>query len=110
MAKQIALELDLKFRIPGAFPASSNSHSSIDCGEGWLAIIETLYKLLCEANRRSDQVTTHMAGAVEKTGTLRILVAGRTPHADAWIKFAEQHATVTCEICGRNGELLYIDG
>jgi len=108
MVKQADFELDLRSRYPAAFHASM--HFRFDCGEGWLAIVETLCTLLSHANQRTENSPTHLVGAVEKTGTLRILVAGRDTRANEWIMFAEQHAARTCEICGANGRLLYIDG
>lgn len=108
MVKQIYFELDLRSRYPAAFHTAT--HFKFDCGEGWLAIVETLCSLLSHANERTEHAPTHLVGAVEKMGTLRILVAGRDTRANEWIMFAEQHAARTCEICGAIGGLLYIDG
>lgn len=108
MVKQIDLELYLRSQYPAAFHAST--HFRFDCGEGWLAIVETLCSLLSNANECTDHAPVHLVGAMEKMGTLRILVAGRDTCATEWILFAEQHAARTCEICGTKGRLLYIDG
>lgn len=108
MARQIDIELDLRCRFPAAFHAST--HFRFDCGEGWLAIVETLCSLLSHANESTGHAPTYLVGAVEKMGTLRILVVGRDARANEWIMFAEQHAARTCELCGANGRLLYIDG
>ena len=110
MVNQKDLESDLRHRFPDAFQASSASHFKVDCGAGWLPIIETLCTLLSGANRHADRTATHLVGAVEKMGTLRIMVTGRTPLADALIRFAEQHSTFTCEICGGIGKVLYVEG
>lgn len=110
MAKLADLESDLKLRFPEAFQDDIARPFTFRCGEGWFAIVGTLCSLLSEANRRDDQAPTHLLSVVEKMGTLRILVTGRNPHANEWIRFAERHATHTCEICGENGRLLYIDG
>ena len=72
--------------------------------------LATLCSLLREANGRVDHAQTYLLSAVEEMGTLRILVTGRNPHANGWIRFAERHATHTCEICGENGRPLYLDG
>lgn len=108
MARQIDLELDLRCRFPAAFHAST--HFRFDCGEGWLPIVETLCSLLSHANQCIEHAPTYLVGAVEKMGTLRILVAGRDARAIEWIMFAEQHAARTCELCGANGRLLYVEG
>lgn len=110
MSKLADLESDLKLRFPEAFQDDFAPQFTLRCGVGWFAIIRTLCSLLSEANRRVDQAPTHLLSAVEKLGTLRILVAGRNPHANEWIRYAERHAINTCEICGGNGKLLYVDG
>ncbi|SDU32525.1 hypothetical protein SAMN05216237_4289 [Pseudomonas yamanorum] len=110
MAKLADLESDLKRRYPEAFQDDIARPFTFRCGEGWYAIVGTLCSLLCEANQRTGQAPTHMLSAFEKMGTLRILVTIRNPHANEWIRFAERHATNTCEICGEKGRLLYIDG
>jgi hypothetical protein len=108
MASQIDLESDLRSRFPAAFQAPP--HFRYDCGEGWFAIVETLCTLLSHANERGGHAPTYLAEAVEKMGTLRVLVAGRDSRTNEWITFAEQHAARTCEICGASGRLLYADG
>lgn len=110
MAKLVDLESDLKIRYPEAFQDDIASPFTFSCGEGWYAIVRTLCSLLCEANRRADQAPTHLLSALEKMGTLRILVTGRNPRVTEWISFAERHATHTCEICGEHGNFLYVDG
>lgn len=110
MVKLADLESDLKLRFPEAFQDDVAAQFTFRCGEGWLAIVGTLCSLLSEANGRVGQAPTHLLSVMEKLGTLRILVTGRNPQANEWIRYAERHAIHTCEICGGSGKLLYIDG
>ena len=110
MATQADLESDLRFRFPEAFQDGNSSQFTFRCGQGWFAIVGTLCSLLSEANGRGTQAPTYLLSAMEKMGTLRILTSHRDSSANEWIRFAERHAVVTCEICGENGRLLYSEG
>ena len=110
MTIQTDLELDLKLRFPNAFRSDSPQQFAFRCGAGWFAIVGTLCSLLSEANAHIGHAPTHLVSVVEKMGTLRVLKTGHDPRANEWVRFAERHATHTCEICGANGRLLYADG
>jgi hypothetical protein len=100
----------LQEKYPAAFRADVEPMLELDCGEGWLEIVESLCALLSDMNLREADTKTHMLCVKEKFGTLRVLVSCRRPEAQEWIRFAELHSTRTCEICGGKGALLYRDG
>lgn len=107
---QADLASQLQEIYPDAFSRIGNVQFSFDCGEGWYPIIDTLCYLVTDMNRRAGQQPTFIQSVTEKLGTLRVLVSGRVPESHAWIIFAEQHSTRTCEICGDIGRLLFADG
>ncbi len=100
----------LQEKFPAAFRADAETMLELDCGEGWFEIVETLCALLSDMNLRRVDTKTYLLCAKEKFGTLRVLVSGRQAEAHEWIRFAESHSTLTCEICGGKGTLLYRDG
>jgi hypothetical protein len=95
---------------PGAFQQSDHTQIVFHCGEGWLEIIRTLCSLLAEANRHETEQQTYLTEVKEKLGTLRVLVSGRSRAAHEWIRFAHQHSTHVCEVCGGSARLIYKDG
>lgn len=101
--------LELRKLYPEAFQQADLTQIVFRCGEGWLAIIRTLCSLLAEANRRESEQQTYLTDAKEKLGTLRVLVSGRSRVAHEWIRFAEQHSTHVCEVCGCSARLIYTD-
>lgn len=101
---------ELQRLYPEAFQRTDSSQIKFRCGEGWLAIIRTLCSLLAEANRHEAEQPTYLTDAIEKLGTLRILVSGRSQVAQEWIRFASQHSANVCEICGCSARLIYTDG
>lgn len=104
------LTLQLQERYPDAFPKFGEAHFTFECGEGWYPILETLCSLIVQSNQRKGQRPTYLESVEEKLGSMRVLVSGRAPESHAWITFAEQHSTRTCEVCGRIGCLLFKDG
>lgn len=102
--------LALRKLYPRAFQQSDPTKIVFQCGEGWLEIIRTLCSLLAEANRHETEQQTYLTEVKEKLGTLRVLVSGRSQVAHEWIRFAHQHSTHVCEICGGRAQLIYKDG
>lgn len=102
--------LALRKLYPGAFQQSDPTKIVFQCGKGWLDIIRTLCSLLAEANRHETDQKTYLTEVKEKLGTLRLLVSGRSQVAHDWIRFAHQHSTHVCEVCGGSARLIYKDG
>lgn len=84
----------------------------IECGDGWLEIIDRLCGL-CESEIRSMQlrripreVWPRCGQIKEKFGSLRMYVDGPLSESTrAAIDAAEQESARICEICGAPGEL-----
>ena len=98
---------DLLERFPDAFAVPAQS---LECGDGWYSILETLCSCLSNLNQGETQQPVLLHNFKEKFGKLRISVHSSNPEVRAWIDFAESLSTRTCEICGMRGRLIFLDG
>lgn len=96
---------------PQALAVSSDEQSLpvIDCGDGWLKIVETLCELLQRKALVTGQSSAKITYIKEKFGELRIAMDSACPITTEWIAFTSAHSLRTCEICGNSGQLLSTD-
>ena len=75
-----------------------------NCGDGWFDIIDDLSRRITELDKR-DGVQTEAVQVKEKFGTLRFYVDGGSEGVWEAISEAEGRSAVTCEECGKPGQL-----
>jgi len=85
------------YRDLGADPKNSCMAFGFECGDGWFDIINRLSAKLEPLGVIASQVK-------EKYGTLRFYVHSATDEAWDLIDEAELESSVTCEVCGEEGE------
>jgi len=79
------------------------------CGDGWYNILDTLFEKICEALGEENEII--MVQVKEKFGSLRVYfdhVKGNEEiynKINDFISCAEYESSITCEICGKKGEL-----
>lgn len=81
---------------------------ALDCAPGWFPIMYTLSKRLALLNvvYKVTCKEVHIDYAKEKFGTLRIFTyGGGDKDSEEAVNEAELASTVTCDQCGRLGEL-----
>lgn len=75
-----------------------------ECGDGWYAILDDLCSKIQEVcDRKGYQVVASQVK--EKFGTLRFYTIESCDEVDALIRDAERDTEITCEVCGKPGEL-----
>ena len=82
-----------------------------ECGDGWQQIVDEASGALTALASAARAKGFHVVQVKEKMGTLRIYVTGDVPAgADEVIEAARARSEVTCEWCGRPGQLRWEDG
>lgn len=98
---------DLQTKYPKAF---NNKYGDFyfECRDGWADIIEPIVAELHAFNeKQADEFSIMYPMQVkEKFGTLRFYCNGTTDEVDELIRKAEKQSAVTCETCGKPGELI----
>lgn len=69
----------------------------IECGDGWLSIIEALCDSIADRGLRFSQIK-------EKYGALRVYMDTIDDVVDGAIRMAEAMSARTCERCGKPGQ------
>ena len=79
------------------------------CGEGWYPIIfDTLDKIQEIVDREGLDI--QITEVKEKWGGLRIYIDGYTDEIEVLIEQAEEKSVSICEICGKDGKLMRVNG
>jgi hypothetical protein len=73
----------------------------IECGKGWLPLLEALLERLSSLNIEGLQIVQ----IKEKFGMLRVYIDGTTDKVRALVAAAEKLSGTICESCGREGKL-----
>ena len=76
----------------------------VECGDGWANIIKEALSLIANEAIR-EQLNTQIHQIKEKFGGLRIYLSSETDYMSGVIRMAEAMAFITCEICGKPGEM-----
>jgi hypothetical protein len=77
-----------------------------ECGDGWADIIEPIVSAINSHNQKSGKIQISPIQVKEKFGTLRFYCNSTTNEIDDLIDLAENKSAVTCETCGKHGELI----
>ena len=86
------------FRDRQASKAKTAMCWGFECGDGWFNIIDALCAELKDRNVVATQVK-------EKFGSLRFYYDGGDEECYCLISLAERLSEVTCEVCGKPGEI-----
>lgn len=79
------------------------------CGEGWYPIIFKALDKIQEVVDR-ENLDIEITEVKEKWGGLRIYASGTTDEIDIAIEQAEEQSIETCEVCGKDGKLIKVNG
>ncbi len=74
----------------------------IDCDDGWYDIIEKLCDTIMIIRGNSNPIASQVK---EKYGVLCFYINGGDDAVYLAIRMAERASSITCEICGKEGEL-----
>ena len=84
---------------------SSLRYGSIECGDGWYDLIDTLCLLIQSYIDTHDQMPQVVALQVkEKFGGLRFYCDGGNEYINGMIRLAEELSYHICDECGNKGE------
>lgn len=78
------------------------AHASIECGTGWLPLLQRLCAQLAELEQQSG-LPVLLSQIKEKYGVLRIYYDQAPAGVDALIEAAEAESQRICELCGKPG-------
>ena len=82
----------------------------IECGDGWLPLLDELFAGI-EAVVRRDKLKDFQIDQIkEKFGTLRVYVSGANREIHKLIREAEVRSGSICERCGKPGQTASMDG
>jgi hypothetical protein len=88
------------------YPKAFKNFYGWECMDGWADIIEPIIKEIHAFNEKHDAILMYPSQVKEKFGTLRFYCNGTTDEVDELITKAEKQSAVTCETCGKIGELI----
>ncbi len=93
-------------------PEKSNMCFGFECGDGWFSLLEDLCnKIDLYLKDKPNMKKEFMVNQVkEKFGTLRFYVTIYDDQIERYIEEAEARSAETCEVCGKPGKVIKIDG
>jgi len=88
------------------YPMLASKLRSVECGPGWLPLVEQLFQQIQEYIDIHPEVDALQVSQVkQKFGGLRVYYHGGDQACVALIEQAALRAKATCEICGSNGSV-----
>ena len=111
-----ALQKGLFDRYPSIFarhdPAAEPApiQWGIQCGDGWLRIIEALCDVLSAVEVEGASKRIEAVQVKEKFGVMRFYARNASEMQSGMIRMAEAMSARTCEICGSPGVMMNRDG
>lgn len=102
---------DLYDALISKYPKLYRHYSYIDCGIGWIKIIDDLSKKLeslindLKEIEEEEEELPYASQIKEKFGELRFYMSSETQEMSKEIDKATRKSRKTCEICGKKGKI-----
>ena len=90
----------------------SINHFYTECGRGWFKLLIPIFEYINKYNesRLINFEKIQVLQIKEKFGTLRFYTSFITDELDSLIRIAMKKSKNTCEICGKRGKLVELNG